>query len=199
MAIASLVCGLLLCIPLCSLLAIIFGIIGIKKTGPGKRRGQGMAIAGLVLGCVGMLVVPLNIAILLPALNRARETANRVKCASNERQIGMAILLYGNDNHGQYPPDLATLLKTESIAPAVFVCPSSNDTPASSANDLLSGGHCSYIYLGQGLTQDTATRSTVVLYEHPEDHAENGVNMLFGDGHVEFMPKSTALYQSTVK
>ena len=53
--------------------------------------------------------------ILLPSLSRARETANRVKCASNERQIGQAILLYSNDNKGKYPPDLGTLIKTQDI------------------------------------------------------------------------------------
>ncbi len=198
MAIASLVCGLLFCMPLCSLLAIIFGIIGIRQTGPGKRGGQGMAIAGLVLGAVGILIVPLSISILLPSLNRARETANRVKCASNERQIGQAIVLYCNDYGGQYPPDLAALLKAEPLAPSVFVCPSSNDTPAGSANDLLSGGHCSYVYVGQGLTQG-AGPTTVVLYERHEAHGGDGVNMLFGDGHVEFMPKSSPLYMNTVK
>src|SRR5687767_10826101 len=30
-------------------------------------------------------------------------TSNRVKCASNLRQIGQAILLYSNDTRGAYP------------------------------------------------------------------------------------------------
>jgi prepilin-type processing-associated H-X9-DG protein len=198
MAIASLVCGLLFCIPISWLLAIIFGIIGIQQTGEGKRGGRGMAIAGLVLGLVGLPLSAISIAILLPSLNRARETANRVKCASNERQIGQAILLYCNDNHGLYPPDLVTLLKTEPITASVFVCPSSNDTPASSPEVLLSGGHCSYVYVGQGLTQG-ADPSTIVLYEKHDAHGGDGVNMLFGDGHIEFMPKSSPIYVNTVK
>jgi prepilin-type processing-associated H-X9-DG protein len=48
-------------------------------------------------------IIALLISILLPSLNRARETANRVKCASNLRQIGQALLLYSNENKGQYP------------------------------------------------------------------------------------------------
>jgi prepilin-type N-terminal cleavage/methylation domain-containing protein/prepilin-type processing-associated H-X9-DG protein len=51
-------------------------------------------------------IIALLISILLPSLNRARETANRVKCASNLRQIGQAILLYSNDNKGPYPRTL---------------------------------------------------------------------------------------------
>jgi prepilin-type N-terminal cleavage/methylation domain-containing protein/prepilin-type processing-associated H-X9-DG protein len=52
-------------------------------------------------------IIALLISILLPSLNRARETANRVKCASNLRQLGQAILLYSNDNRGAYPRTVA--------------------------------------------------------------------------------------------
>jgi len=48
-------------------------------------------------------IIALLISILLPSLNRARETANKVKCASNLKQIGQAILLYANENKGAYP------------------------------------------------------------------------------------------------
>jgi prepilin-type N-terminal cleavage/methylation domain-containing protein/prepilin-type processing-associated H-X9-DG protein len=54
-------------------------------------------------------IIALLISILLPSLNRARETANRVKCASNLRQIGQAILLYSNENKGAYPRTKADL------------------------------------------------------------------------------------------
>jgi len=48
-------------------------------------------------------IIALLISILLPSLNKARETANRVKCAANLRSIGQTMLLYENDNHGLYP------------------------------------------------------------------------------------------------
>src|SRR4051794_3354420 len=54
-------------------------------------------------------IIALLISILLPSLNRARETANRVKCASNLRQIGQAILLYSNENRGAYPRTVAAV------------------------------------------------------------------------------------------
>ena len=40
---------------------------------------------------------------LLPSLNRARETANRVKCASNLRQLYIAMMMYAQDNKGYIP------------------------------------------------------------------------------------------------
>ena len=114
-------------------------------------------------------------------------------CASNLRQIGQAILLYSNDNNGQYPPDFQTLLLTEDIPSECFVCPSTNDTRATGpttqavANNLTAGGHLSYIYLGKGMNAKTISPDTVVAYEPLNNHANQGSNVLFGDGHVEFV------------
>ncbi|MBX6314922.1 MAG: DUF4190 domain-containing protein [Isosphaeraceae bacterium] len=56
MAIASLICGLLGCIPIITgLLAVIFGIVGLRKTRDPYVSGKGMAIAGLVLGLVSLI------------------------------------------------------------------------------------------------------------------------------------------------
>jgi len=82
-------------------------------------------------------IIALLISILLPSLNRARETANRVKCASNMRQVGQAILLYSNDNKGAYP---RTLYSSTPITPTWATGASSSDPFASgsqvSANDV---------------------------------------------------------------
>jgi prepilin-type N-terminal cleavage/methylation domain-containing protein/prepilin-type processing-associated H-X9-DG protein len=70
-----------------------------------KRSGVRSSNKGFTL--VELLVVigiiALLISILLPSLSRARETANRVKCGSNLRQIGQAMQLYANENQGNYP------------------------------------------------------------------------------------------------
>jgi prepilin-type N-terminal cleavage/methylation domain-containing protein len=49
-------------------------------------------------------IIALLIAILLPVVRKARESANVTACASNLRQVGIAILSYANDNKGRLPP-----------------------------------------------------------------------------------------------
>lgn len=49
-------------------------------------------------------IIALLIAMLMPALQEARAEAFQAKCASNMRQIGLALVMYVNDNHGWMPP-----------------------------------------------------------------------------------------------
>jgi len=99
---------------------------------------------------VVIAIIALLIAILLPTLKAARERANRIKCASNLRQIGIALRIYAHDNKGHFPrtsyrpmreptawrnnpwgppyndvtAPLCLLIRYRLLTPEVFLCPS---------------------------------------------------------------------------
>ena len=65
-----------------------------------NRRGAFTLVELLVvIGIIALLV-----AILLPALNKARQRAQTMVCSSNLRQIGVMFNLYVTDNQGWLPP-----------------------------------------------------------------------------------------------
>ena len=53
---------------------------------------------------VVIAIIAILMAILLPALSRVRETANRAACSSNIRQHLIGLIMYANENESKLPP-----------------------------------------------------------------------------------------------
>src|ERR1700722_17231776 len=65
------------------------------------RRAKAFTLVELlvVIGIIALLI-----AILLPALNKARKSSNTVACLSNIKQLDIGLLQYFTDNKGHFSP-----------------------------------------------------------------------------------------------
>jgi len=101
-AIASLVCGLLFLFPPISIVAVVLGHLSLSeiRQSAGRLKGEGLAIAGLVLGYAGLAVIPVLIiaAIAIPNLLRARIAANESSAVAGVRTLVVAEITYAS-NH----------------------------------------------------------------------------------------------------
>ena len=198
LAIASFVLGIL---SFCTFFitaipAIILGTVGLVKIGKsgGKLKGNGFAIAGIVVPSVSALfVIPMMLGIMMPALARTRQIAFRVICATNMSGLGKAMLVYSNDFDDKLPTSSKwcdLLIEHVEVTEKSLRCLGAPEGPCNYAlNKNVEG-------LGASAPPDM-----VLLFEtHPgwnqsggpeilttDNHRGDGCNILFIDSHVAFV------------
>lgn len=196
-AIATLVLGILspfTCM-LTTLPAVITGIVALVKIGNsnGRSTGTGMAIAGMALPVVMLPFAAIGMGIMMPALARTRQLAFRMTCGTNLQGLGKAMHVYANDHNGQFPAaskwcDL--LSEYAGVSRASYRCRGAAEGPSNYAMNKAVEA------LGTHAPPDM-----VLLYEtRPgwnqaggldiltvDNHQGEGCNVLFVDGHVEFV------------
>ena len=125
----------------------------------GSRKRSGFTLIELL---VVIAIIAILAAILLPVFAAARERARRTVCASNEKQLALAMIQYvqdydevfpgnfgGGNNENMDPPmglwgnQIMQYLKSS----AIFLCPSSKQSPPSYYYNYLAN-----LYLGCGQT-----------------------------------------------
>lgn len=139
---------------------------------------------------IGIVLVVLLLNYFLPPLGRATESALRVKCASNLRQIWQGMMLYHRD-HRAWPQSPADLFLNADVNSEVFICRSSDAEVARGpmlqvAQALSDPKHCSYIYLPPPDDAADLPAERVIAVERMENHNGKGMNILYADGHVQW-------------
>ncbi len=118
-------------------------------------------------------IIALLISILLPALGKARDAANKAACLSNEKQVVAAILMYVGDNKGYLPGP---------AVPFVFDPYTTNPLPGAP------------VINGVAISQLSVWNSTSTYYEYRELSSINLMQRYLGgvgSRNVWFCPAST--------
>jgi uncharacterized protein DUF1559 len=107
--------------------------------------------------------------VFVPSLGAARESARRISCASNLKQIGTCLEMYATDNNGHFPhkdgdAGFEMLVEQNYLSDhAFYLCPSTMDSE-SQTEQLKS----SYIYHG-GLTTSSPEK-TILAQDRLGNH-----------------------------
>lgn len=148
------------------------------KAGPWRRGASAPALVlCLTLGSAGVTLG--GGALLIEGTTRRTGCgySPRHHCERNMRQVVLAAIMYSYENNGRLPNCLDDVLSAGEVTSDVFICPVQAASPPA-------GGTIPYVYLGRGLKNDIGPE-VVVLHDRPGDHTD-GMNVAYGDGHVEW-------------
>jgi hypothetical protein len=211
LAITSLVLGILgvLCLGLLTgIPAIICGHLAHNRARrqPNLYGGGGLALAGFVLGYASVLISFLMLAMLFPAITKAKSRAQQINCVNNLKQVGLAFKIWALDNQDSFPFNVSTnnggtlewcapdadgfdknafrhlmAMSNELSTPKILVCPEDTKTPSIDWQTLAPSNVSYWVRSGTNITDATPTQ---VLARCPIHGTE-----LYCDGSVQQKPK----------
>jgi prepilin-type N-terminal cleavage/methylation domain-containing protein len=133
---------------------------------PNKKSAFTLVELLVVIGIIALLI-----SILLPALSKAKESANQVKCLSNIRQIATGFFSYAQDNKGYWP-----FMAGHGNVPEDWVWwdPDQNDTDGKPRKD-----HVAEHGIGPYLNLSKNPRVLLCPSDSPENHVRGKPNAVY--------------------
>lgn len=122
----------------------------VYRTNPHTNDAGSSKAFTLIELLVVVAIIAVLIAILLPSLNRARESARKVSCGANLRQIGVTLQTYANDNYNLFPAGFHEAYLFRLNAPPTYTQAVTNNDPQATGLKLSSLGASLYPYVGDG-------------------------------------------------
>ena len=206
-AVAALVLGILGVCTACvgvgaiaGLIALVLGIVALVQIGKPEKpeRGKGLAITGIVLGGLSLVIVPLAIAVLLPALSAARQAAQQASATSQSRMVSLSLFSYAIDNEGEFSDneagwiDLGTMMQHAQLDPQVTQSPVDSD-PGLPADFFTRSPdeQATWVRQNSDLVSipgvgPRGQSDEVLVFGRPDRFGGHGVPVIFYDGHVEW-------------
>ena len=165
---------------ICCILGVAVGIVGIfwKKENKIDIVIRRCCILLCLVGCISYILF---------LLSYPSEITRRISCASNLKQMGLALQQYAMDYAGYFPQangavGLELLRKNDYLTDyAVFACPSTKKGNGKD-NQPLTEENVDYVYICGSNTKSDPKQP--LMYDKANNHGYYG-NVLFADGTVE--------------
>jgi prepilin-type N-terminal cleavage/methylation domain-containing protein/prepilin-type processing-associated H-X9-DG protein len=140
-----------------------------------NRKAQAFTLVEML---VVIAIISVLAALLLPALTRGKQRAQRIQCIGNLKNIGIAFQLFAHDHHGSFPMEISTAeggseelvqagnningvfyfsykhlqtLANELVVPRILICPADIGREPAPTFSLLQNSNVSYFV---GVTAD---------------------------------------------
>ena len=133
---------------------------------PSLRPSRGASAFTLIELLVVIAIISLLAAIMFPVFGKVRENARRATCTSNQKQIGLAFLMYAQDYDSRFPllgsstyQGWSTSLQTYMQGWPIFQCPSESRKP----NYTKPPDDANGFYTDYGMNNNTTTLVQTVL------------------------------------
>lgn len=141
-----------------------------------KKVGCALSLIIIVFFSIGIFFLLFYDALFPP------DPPYRIICANNLKQIGMAMKMYADEHDETFPGRFAVIGRYVSEYPRLFICPTSGNAAGTFETV---DEWTDYVYIS-GLSE-TNSPSEILMYCPIENHGGEGGNILFLDGHVEWL------------